>query len=158
MKARGIAQSALIGALYALLTFASLPVGPAVQLRLSEALCILPVFTPYAVPGLFVGCILGNVLLGAAAYDVLFGSLATLLAALCTRYIALRGYPRGLFPLPAVVINAFVVGALMVLVYAVPGSYWACTGYVAVGQVLACYGLGIPLMLVLEKYKAHIFR
>ncbi len=157
MKAKGIAQGALIGALYALLTFASLPIGPAVQLRLSEALCVLPLFTPAAVPGLFVGCILGNLLTGCAAYDVLFGSLATLLAALCTRLIAVRGYSFYLAPLPAVVINAFVVGALMVKVYAVPLGYWACVGYVAIGQTVSCFGLGIPLMLALKKYSGSIF-
>lgn len=159
-RARYLVDGALIGALYALLTFITWPIGSGLmQCRLSEAMCILPVFTPAAIPGLFVGCLLSNLLAGALLYDVIFGSLATLLASVCTFFIAkhIKGKRllSALAPLPAVVINALVIGALLRFVYALPGpiTFFACVLSVGAGQVLACYGLGIPLLLFLYKNK-----
>ncbi|MEG1548688.1 MAG: QueT transporter family protein [Clostridia bacterium] len=158
MKTKALAQSALIGALYALFTFISLPISSGlIQLRVSEALCVLPYFTPYAVPGLFVGCIIANIIAGGALYDVIFGSLATLLAAAFTRLMWRCGVSRYLAPLPAVIINALVVGEILVLVYGEAMPYWTCVLYVGVGQTLACFGLGLPLMAVLERHKDKMF-
>ena len=85
MKTRFLAQAAVIAALYALLTVLVAPVASGlVQCRVSEALCVLPYFTFSAVPGLFVGCAMANLITGAPIYDVIFGSIATLLAALWT--------------------------------------------------------------------------
>ncbi|MDD5917876.1 MAG: QueT transporter family protein [bacterium] len=160
MTVKKLVQGALIGALYAVLTLAAAPISYGLmQVRVSEALSVLPYFTAAAVPGLFVGCIVANLLGGAALYDVIFGSLATLLAALLTRWFKKRGFSKWLAPLPAVLMNAVIVGALMCLVY-MPGevTFLAGAAYVGAGQAIACYGLGMPLMYVLERYGNKLFR
>lgn len=156
-KTKYLVQAAAVAALYALLTLAVQPLSSGlIQLRVSEALCVLPFFTAAAVPGLFVGCAVANLLVGAALPDVIFGSLATLAAAQAARLITLGGASRYVVPLPAVVVNGVVVGVLLHEVYEVGVPLLACMGYVAVGQALACYGLGLPLMAVLERYR-HLF-
>ena len=143
-----------------MLTLAAAPISYGLmQVRISEALSVLPYFTAAAVPGLFVGCIVANLLGGAALYDVIFGSLATLLAALLTRWFKKRGFSKWLAPLPAVLVNAVIVGALMCLVY-MPGevTFFAGAAYVGAGQAIAGYGLGMPLMYVLERYGNKLFR
>jgi uncharacterized membrane protein len=112
---------------------------------------VLPYFTSAAVPGLFVGCALANLLTGAPLYDVLFGSAATLLAALCTYWMR-RRVTKYLSPLPSVLFNALIVGALLVYVYQVGVPYWVAAAYVGVGQAIACFVLGIPLLAVLERF------
>ena len=160
MTTKKLVQGALIGALYAALTLAAAPISfGLMQVRVSEALCILPFFTSAAVPGLFIGCLVANLAGGAVLSDVVFGSLATLLAALLTRWFKKRGFSKWLAPLPAVVVNALIVGALMTLVY-LPGevTYLAGSAYVGAGQAIACYGLGMPLLYVLERYGGKLFR
>ena len=145
-RLRMFARAAVIAALYTVLTLA-IPVASygQIQVRISEALMILPVFTPAAVPGLFVGCVLANALgalLGlTAAWDILFGSVATLLAAVCVRL--LRKQPFWLYMLPAVVFNGVIVGVELSVFYALP--LWATMGYVALGEAISCYVLGYPL-------------
>ncbi len=149
-----MAEAGTIAALYFALTMASIPLSYMTpQVRISEALCVLPLFTPSAIPGLFIGCLLSN-LAGSplGPYDILFGSLATLAAAACARYIR----PKWLVPLPAVVVNAFVVAAI--LQYYLGIFYWESVLWVAAGQLIACYGLGLPLLLALDKHKEKIFR
>lgn len=159
MTTKKLVQGALIGALYAALTLAAAPISYGLmQVRISEALCILPFFTPAAVPGLFIGCMVANLAGGAVLYDVIFGSLATLLAALLTWWLRARGASKWLAPLPAVVLNALIIGALMHLVY-LPGevTFLAGAAYVGAGQAIACYGLGMPLFYVLERYGKKLF-
>lgn len=152
MGPRFLARGALIGALYVLISLAVAPFGSGlIQARLSEALCVLPWFTPAAIPGLFLGCLLANLLTGAVIYDVIFGSLATGLSALITYSLRHRGYSKWLAPLPAVVINALVVGYLLAYVYQVGVPMILCVLSVAAGQVVSCYGLGMPLLGFLEK-------
>ena len=147
MRTRFLARGALIGALYVLISVAAAPIGSGlIQVRLSEALCVLPWFTPTAIPGLFLGCLLANLLTGAVVYDVVFGSLATGLAALLTYLLRQKGCSKWLAPLPAVVINALVVGYLLAYVYQVGVPVTLCALSVAGGQVAACYGLGMPLL------------
>ncbi|OQB24443.1 MAG: QueT transporter [Firmicutes bacterium ADurb.Bin182] len=161
MNAKKLAQGALIAAIYALLTFAVLPLSSGlIQMRVSEALSVLPWFIPAAVPGLFVGCVAANIIAGAAVYDIVFGSLATLLAAYITRFLSKRGFSRWLAPLPAVLINAVVVGFILYYVYEMKElgiSLSLCILYVAIGQTLACYGLGMPLLLLIEKFGRKLF-
>ena len=158
-----IAQAGLIAALYAALTItASLtPVGTfffgAIQFRLPEALTILPAFTPAAIPGLFLGCLISNIVGTAAGVafglpDIIFGSLATLAAALLTRKIK----KPWLMPLPPVVVNAIVVGIILTKML---GEYslWFNILTVGIGQAVVCYGLGLPLYWLLNKRKG-IFR
>ncbi len=154
---RNLAQGAIIAAVYALLTIFLAPISSGlIQCRVSEAMSVLPYFTVSAVPGLFIGCLLANLLTGAPLYDVIFGSLATLIAAFITYRMRNRA-SKYLAPLPSVVINALVVGALLTYVYDVGVSYWVAAGYVAVGQAIACYGLGLPLMTLLERFRGKLF-
>ena len=158
MNTRSITRAAIIAALYILLSLAVQPIASGlVQCRISEALTILPVFTGAAVPGLFIGCLLFNLISGAVAYDVVFGSLATLLAALLTWRMARRGMPKWMLPLPSVVFNGLIVGALLVYAYGVPVSYPLAVLYVAAGQAVACYVLGMPLMLLLGRFGKKLF-
>jgi uncharacterized membrane protein len=113
------------------------------------------------VPGLYIGCLIANLIVGAPVYDILFGSLATLIAAFTTRYLRKRNFSRWLAPLPAVLVNAVIVGLILYYVYKlyeIGVTLPLCMLYVAIGQTLACYGLGIPLMLLLEKYGKKLFR
>jgi len=155
---RFMVQGALIAAIYAVLTVAFAPIsyGP-LQVRISEALTVLPFFTPAAIPGLFIGCIIANLYgmlmgMGAGMLDVVFGSLATLLAA----YLSYKMPKKWLVPLPPVVVNGVVVGLMLYYVLQLP--LLATMGWVALGELVACYVIGYPLILVLNIYKDKIFR
>jgi uncharacterized membrane protein len=149
---RSITLSAMIAAVYAALTMAlpALSYGP-VQLRFSEALTVLPFFLPEAVPGLFLGCAISNLLSSFGIADVLFGSLATLLAAVWTS----RMKNAWLAPLPPVVCNMVIIGALIAWFEAggfgagfVPA--WIYNGLtVGIGELAACYLLGMLLLYIL---------
>lgn len=158
INVRFLAYAGVIAAVYAALTLALSPISYGLlQCRISEALCILPYFTGAAVPGLFLGCIISNLAVGAPIYDIVFGSLATLIAAAAT--YSLRGkWSRYLAPLPPVVCNALIVGAVLVYAYGVGVSYWAAAAYVGIGEALACYGIGLPLMIALEPYRDKLFK
>lgn len=157
--AKYLAHAGIIAALYAALTVLLAPISYGlIQCRVSEALSVLPVFTGAAVPGLFLGCVIANLLGGAPIYDVIFGSLATLLAALCTRAMAKKHMPRALLPLPSVLFNAVIVGWLLVSVYGVGVPMPLAMLYVGIGQAAACYALGLPLLYVLEKKAPQLFR
>lgn len=152
---RFMVQAAIIAAIYVVFMLALAPLTSGLfQLRFSEALTILPAFTPAAIPGLFIGCLLGNFLVGAALPDIIFGSLTTLAAAYLS-YL-LRG-KKWLVPMPPVVLNAIVVGYMLVNVYGVQGSLLAAMAWVAAGEIAACYIIGYPLLTVLNKYKGKIF-
>ena len=144
-------RAAMIGTIYALLTvlFAPISYGP-VQVRISEMLMILPYFTPAAIPGLFVGCFIANTFGGLGILDIIFGSLATLVSA----YLVSRINNKYLAPLPPVIVNALIVGWVLHVVLRVPLHLTAL--YVGFGQLIACYGLGLPLLLLLERHR-HIF-
>lgn len=116
MNAKKLARGAITAALYALITVAIAPISSGLmQLRLSEGLCVLPYFAPETAIGLFVGCVAANLITGAMWLDVVFGSLATLAAGLITAMIGKRGLSKWIAPLPAVIINALVIGGGAVL-------------------------------------------
>ena len=147
-----ITTGAIIAALYAVLTILLAPIsyGP-VQFRVSEALCILPIFTPAAVPGLFIGCIISNLFNPAASLiDIIFGSLATLIAALLTR--KLRGNVW-LATLPPVILNGLIVGFILYYQFALP--LFATMGQVALGELGVLYFLGVPLYFLLKNQRAE---
>ena len=152
-----IAQAAMIAAVYVVLTFvfATISFGE-IQVRISEALTILPVFTPAAVPGLFVGCLLGNMLSGAYLPDVIFGSLATLLGAIGTR--ALRNASPFLAPLPPIIANALIVPFVLRYTYGVALPIPLMMLTVGVGEVISCGGLGLILYFTLGTRLKSIFR
>jgi len=143
-SARRLARGAMIAALYAAITLLLAPIsyGP-LQLRVAESMTLLPVLFPEAIPGLFVGCLLANLLGGAHFLDVVFGSLTTLAAALATRLLCKRVV---LAALPPVLFNGLVVGVLVHYLYAPEIALPLCMLYVAVGQAIACYALGLPLL------------
>ncbi|MDD5017006.1 MAG: QueT transporter family protein [Eubacteriales bacterium] len=149
---RFMAEAGIIAAVYFALTMAVAPISYGqLQMRVSEALCILPFFTPAAIPGLFIGCLLANIFSFLGIFDVVFGSLATLVAALITHYIR----KKWLLPLPSVVVNAFAVGALLYYLAELP--FWLSVLYVGAGQAIACYALGMPLFFLLNKHKDRLF-
>lgn len=151
MKSKMMVQGAVIAAIYAVLTLLLMPISYGVmQVRVAEALCILPVFTPAAVPGLFVGCFIANVLGPNGIVDTVLGSLATLGGAFLTYKLRSR---FGLALLPPVIINGLVIGTMLFYVYVVPLPLWSCILWVALGEALACYGLGLPLYSYLKQRK-----
>jgi uncharacterized membrane protein len=122
-----------------------------IQVRVAEALMVLPFFTPAATPGLFVGCLIANIYGGHGILDIVFGSLATLISALIVQKTA----NRYLVPLSPVLINALIVGMVLHLVLELP--FYLTAAWVGLGQLLACYGLGLPLLLLLQKHD-YIFK
>ena len=151
MKTKYLAEAAVIAAIYALLTIVLAPISyGAVQVRISEALTVLPFFTPAAVPGLFVGCIAANIMSPYGLADLIFGSAASLIGAIGS-YL-LRKKPL-LVSLAPVISNGIIVGAMLYYVYEVPLPLIVQMLYVALGEVVACYAIGYPLMKYLNKYK-----
>ncbi len=147
-----IAFGALIASMYTALTLLFAPISyGAVQFRISEALAVLPYFTPVAIYGLFIGCIISNIFGGNGIHDILFGSLATLAAAAATYRIR----SKLLAPLPPVLINALVVGAMLSMLYELDLFMSMLT--VGIGQFVVLYVLGLPLIFYLDKRRSKIF-
>ena len=148
---RRLVEGAVIAALYAVLTLL-LPVTTAgtVEFRISEALTLLAAVTPAAIPGLTVGCLLANLLHGAVVLDIIFGSLATLLAACCTWFTRKNIFVAAVWP---AVFNGIIVGLLLKFAYQVDAPMYVLMLSVAGGEAVICYALGIPLIKGLEKTK-----
>ncbi len=149
-----LAQGGMVAALYVELTLVSSAMGLAsgqIQLRLSEALTILPCFFPAAVPGLFVGCLLANLLTGCVLWDVAVGSLATLLGALGTRLLRKS---RWLAVLPPIVSNILLVPPVLAWAYGVEESIPFLMLTVGLGEVLSCGVLGELMYSALDKHRA----
>lgn len=146
-----IAQAAIIAALYAALTVLIIPASYGImQFRISEALTVLPIFTPAAIPGLFIGCVVANIVSPVGLIDIFVGSAATLIAAVLTyklrdnKLVAL---------LPPVIANAVLVGFELYKFYNVGFPLPACMFWVGLGEAAAVYALGYPLSLLLEKHR-----
>ena len=153
-----ICQGGIIAALYLALTLLANALGLAnyaVQVRFSESLTILPYFTPAAVPGLFVGCLLSNILTGCALPDIIFGSLATLIGTVST-YI-LRNISKWLAPLPAIVSNAIIVPFVLLYAYGIE-PLWFSFVTVTLGELISCGVLGMLLLNALRKYDSVLFK
>ena len=155
---RDLTLAALVAALYAVLSYFGgifgLTYGP-IQCRFAEALCVLPFLFPAAVPGLFVGCLITNLMSTVGALDIVFGSLATLLAALWTA----RMPRRWLATLPPVVCNGIIIGAMIAWYETGFGpGFWQMFAFhgitVALGEVVACCGLGTLLLSALTNIPA----
>ncbi len=145
-------RAAMIGAIYVVLTLIFAPISYGmIQVRVSEMLMVLPYFTGAAVPGLFVGCMIANIFGGHGMLDIVFGSLATLISA----YLVTKIDNKYLVPMPPVIINALIVGMILSMVLEMP--FYMTAMWVGVGQVIACYGLGLPLLLFLDK-RRFIFK
>lgn len=152
-KTKTMTQAALIAALYVVLTFVANAMGlasGAIQIRLSEALTILPCFTPAAIPGLFIGCLISNILVGSVIWDIVFGSLATLIGAIGTHYLRKR---KWLSPLPPIISNSVIVPFVLVYAYGVQDALPFLAFTVGMGEVISAGVLGMILLKSLEKHK-----
>lgn len=152
-------QAALIAAMYVVLTWLANLFGlanGAIQVRFSEALTILPYFTPAAIPGLFVGCFISNTITGAAIWDILFGSLATLIGAFFT--YKLRRFSKWLAPLPPILANIIVVPQVLRIVYGASDSIWYLMATVGIGEIISCGIFGMVLLFALQKHAHQIFQ
>ena len=157
-RVKYITQAAMTAAVYVVLTLfisAFNLASGAIQIRISEALTVLPAFTPAAIPGLFIGCLISNLLSGGMLLDVIFGSLATLLGA-CGTYL-LRKW-KWVVSVPPILSNALIVPFVLAYVYHIPGGvpYFMVT--VGIGQILSCGVLGMIVYKILAKYRNVIFK
>lgn len=150
---RTITQSAIIASLYVVLTFVSNAMGLAsgvIQIRLSEILTVLPFFTPAAIPGLFVGCMLSNILVGSVIWDIIFGSIATLIGAIGT--YALRKY-KFLALLPPIIANTVIIPIVLAYAYGVNEALPYLMLTVGTGEVISAGILGAILITYLYPHK-----
>ena len=153
-----VVQAALIAAIYVVLTYfisAFNLASGAIQVRISEALTVLPYFTPAAIPGLAIGCFLSNLLTGCLPMDVLFGSLATLIGAIGS-YLLRKN--KWLVPIPPIVSNTLIVPFVLAYVYGVEGSIPFFMLTVGVGEVISCYVHGMILLNAFLPYRNIIFK
>lgn len=151
-----MAHSAIIAALYVVLTYLANALGlasGAIQIRFSESLTILPVFTSAAIPGLFIGCFISNLLSGCVIWDVIFGSIATLIGALCT-YL-LRKYKK-LACIPPILSNTIIIPFVLKYAYGLPAGLGYFILTIGVGEIVSCGILGTALLLYLQKYENAI--
>lgn len=160
MKTKFITQAAIIATVYIILVWIFAPISFGhnfFQIRISEVLTVLPLFTPAAVPGLFIGCALSNLLFGGLGiFDLVLGSLATLIAAAAT--FALRNKPKIIALAPPVIVNAIIVGSYLNYLISPEINIFINIGWVFLGQFISCYILGIPLCSVLQKYMSkHLY-
>ena len=152
-----ITQAALIAAIYTVLTMIAAGfdlASGAIQVRFSEALTIMPFFTPAAIPGLTIGCLLSNLLTGCALPDIIFGSLATFLGAVGS--YALRRN-RWLCALPPIISNMLIIPFILTYAYHIPGGVPLFMLTVGIGELISCMGLGQILLQVLRPLHGRIF-
>ncbi len=153
-----LTMASAIAALYVVLTFISAAMGLSsgvIQLRLSEVLCILPIFTPTAIPGLFIGCLISNLLTGAVLWDVIFGSLATLIGALGTYLLRKNKFIAAAMP---VISNAVIVPFVLKYAYGSPDSIPFMILTVTLGEIAGAYILGLLFHNIIQKRCMHIFK
>lgn len=156
-KTNFICVAAMTAALYVVLTFIANALGFAsgiIQVRLSEALTVLPFFSPAAIPGLTIGCLLSNQMTGCVLWDVIFGTLATLLGALGS--YALRKY-QWLVPVPPIVANTVIVPFVLRYAYGAEAALPYMMTTVGIGEILSCYVLGMLLLTTLKKFRVPLF-
>ena len=156
-QTRLLCHAAIIASLYIVFTYLTAMLGlasGAIQLRLSEALCILVAFTPAAVPGLTLGCLISNLITGCLPTDVLFGALATLLGAIGGRMLRKSPY---LAPLPTVLANTLIVPFVLAYAYHVEEGLSFLFLSVGIGELLSAYLLGVLLYFPLKKKQSQIF-
>ena len=152
-----ITQAAMIAAIYVVLTYVFAPFSfGEVQIRISEALTILPLFTPAAIPGLFIGCLAGNIMGGAILPDIIFGSLATLIGAVFT--YQLRNKSKFLGPVPPIAVNTLIVPFVLRFGYGIALPIPLMMLTVGIGEIVSCGILGMILYTALNKYKGIIFK
>ena len=154
-KVQFLVHSAMIGSIYVVLTILFQPFSfGQIQVRIAEALTILPLFTPAAIPGLFVGCLIGNILGGSILPDIIFGSLATLIGAFIT--YAFRRY-KWTAPIGPILSNAIIIPYVLLYAYGIQ-PLWFSFVTVTIGEIISCGILGMILLTTLEKYRGVLFK
>lgn len=152
-RVKMLTHAAIIAALYVILTMLARLVGldsGVIQVRFSESLCVLCAFTPAAIPGLTVGCLISNLLVGGALWDVIFGSIATLFGAV-GGYMLRKN--KWLVPLPTVISNALIIPPVLMTVYGAEESFWFLFATVGIGEIISAYILGMILCSALKRTK-----
>lgn len=159
-----LATASMIAALYVVLSFAINAFGlasGAVQVRVSEALTILPYFTASAIPGLTIGCLLFNLLSGAAILDVIFGTFATLLGAVGSFYIGKAAqrfrWVKYLVPVPPILANSFIIPWILKTAYGMKDAYGYLIATVGIGEIISCGLLGMVLIFALMPIRNVLF-
>lgn len=152
---RYITEASAIAALYTVVTIAIGPLGSAaIQCRIPEAFCVLAIFTPAAIPGMTIGCLVSNVATGCLWQDILFGTLATLIGVIGARLLR---HIWWLAPLPTVAANTIMIPWVLAYAYQVPEGIGFLMLTVGIGEVISAYVLGIALYFALRKNARYIF-
>ena len=154
---RYLTQGAIIAALYVVMTFIANALGLAngvIQVRFSEALTILPFFTPAGIPGLTIGCLLSNILTGCSIFDIIFGTLATFIVAVFTYLLRKHKF---LAPVPPIVANVLIIPPVLKIAYGAADSLPFLMATVGIGEVISCGVLGMLLLFALNKQRNVIF-
>ena len=152
-----LTHAAIIAAIYIVLTILAAGfdlASGAIQVRFSEALTVLPYFTPAAIPGVTIGCFLSNLFTGCLPPDVIFGTLATFLGAIGTYFLKKHKY---LCPLPPIISNAVIIPQILSRAYHIPGSIPFLMLTVGIGEIISCYIPGLLLLRALEPFRAQLF-
>lgn len=161
MKSKPIVYAAIIAAMYTVLTVFAASFGMAngfIQVRVSEALTILPFFTPHAIWGLFVGCIISNLITGCALWDVVFGSIATLIGAYFTYLTGKRKNAYLAASVGPIVSNTAIIPLILTFVYGIQQAYPLMCLSIFAGEVVSAGVLGTILLLALRKHAKRIFK
>ena len=161
-RSKSVVYGATIAAMYTVLTLISSSLGLAsgvIQVRISEALTILPFFSPYAIGGLFAGCFISNMITGCALWDTVFGSLATLIGAVFTFYCGKLKFPKAkyLAPLGPIISNTLIIPPVLTYVYGVNEAYWFVCLTVCIGEIVSAGILGMILYFSIDKHKDRLF-
>ena len=160
---RALTRAAMVAAIYVVLTLIFQPISfGAIQFRIAEVMTLIPILTPDAIPGLFIGCLLANWLGGGIWFDVALGSIATLLAAICTRRFRAKPPLAAIFP---TIFNGLIVGPVVYFAYVrAPGDPVSVPtllfnmSTVAFGELVVCYVLGLPMIYGLKALPAKLFK
>lgn len=155
-KVQFITQGAVIAAIYVVLVliFDTFSFGP-IQFRIAEMLTIMPYFTPAAIPGLFVGCLIANIIGGGLIWDIVFGSIATLIGAIGS-YLVRRN--KWLVPLPPIIANMVIVPFVLKYAYGYDGLLVYFMFTVGLSEIIVCGIIGMALLTVMAKNREHIFK
>lgn len=155
-KVQFITQGAVIAAIYVVLVliFDTFSFGP-IQFRIAEMLTIMPYFTPAAIPGLFVGCLIANIIGGGLIWDIVFGSIATLIGAIGS-YLVRKN--KWLVPLPPIIANMVIVPFVLKCAYGYDGLLVYFMFTVGLSEIIVCGIIGMALLTVMAKNREHIFK
>lgn len=153
-KTKFLVQAAIIAAIYVILVIIWPLSSSAIQVRLAESLTVLPFFTTAAIPGVTIGCLIANIVTGAALFDVIFGTLATFLGTVGSFFVRRNKY---LIPLPPIFFNTLIIPWVLKTAYGLKDAVPYLMLTVGIGEIISCGILGIILLTSLQKYGTRLF-